>query len=435
MKDKIKEYASELYPEMLEFCKKIVKTPSEPGHEGEVAKLFEEELNKLGYDEVFTDAWGNVVGLVKGNKPGPVIMYNGHMDAVAAGNLETWEGYDPYGAEIDEAPMINILTGEEEMTEVIHGRGTGDLKCNLASQVYAGAILSRMKKDGLDVAGTFMLAAVVLEENGEMMGTIKLCEETLPAKGLEVDAMVCCEPSSMRVMLGHRGRMEIKVVVKGRSCHGSSPWLGVNAVEKSTKLIQKVHDMIWSKTIEDEYLGRPGIALTMYHCEPNELCIVPDRCVIVYDRRLIPGETTEGAIKEIQDIIDELAAEDPDFVAEVSVNENLRKSYTGKEEVIESAKEVWIIDREHPFVKACTEGLDELNEPIIYDYWPFSTDIPMLAVRMNKPVIGYGPGQEYLIHTPHEKVRLDYLERSLPANVMMYLKASLLPKECYSSSM
>lgn len=433
MKETVKKYASQLFPDMLNFCKKIIMTPSESGHEGDVAKLFKDEMIKLGYDEVFTDDWGNVTGIVKGTAPGPVIMYNGHMDAVTSGDISAWEGYDPYGAEIDESLIQNVLTGQEEVARVIHGRGSGDLKCNLASQVYAGAILAMMKRDGVGFSGTFLLAAVVLEENGEMMGTIKLCEETLPEKGVEPDAMVCCEPSSMKIMLGHRGRMEIKVVVKGRSCHGSSPWLGVNAVEKSAKLIQRVHDMIWSKTAEDPYLGKPGIALTMYHCEPNELCIVPDRCTIVYDRRLIPGETTEGAIKEIQDVVDALSKEDPDFIAEVSVNENTRTSYTGKSDVIESAKEVWIIEREHPFVKACTAGLEELDEPIMYDYWPFSTDIPMLAVRMNKPVIGYGPGQEYLIHTPHEKVRLDYLERSLPANVMMYLKASLLPPNSFKA--
>lgn len=59
------------------------------------------------------------------------------------------------------------------------------------------------------------------------MGTIKLCEETLPNNKIDVDAMVCCEPSSLRIMLGHRGRMEIRVTISGRSCHGSSLGLGL----------------------------------------------------------------------------------------------------------------------------------------------------------------------------------------------------------------
>lgn len=429
--ERIKELSEEKYGEMLAFCEKLIKTPSLSGEEGDVASIIADKLRELGYDEVFTDDWGNVVGLVKGTKPGPTIMYNGHMDAVSPGDPESWGKYDPYGAEIDEAVMENPFTGEEEKTQVIHGRGSGDLKCNLASQIYAGGILAQLKKEGVDFSGTFLLAAVVLEENGEMMGTIKLCEETLPAKGIDIDAMICCEPSSMRVMLGHRGRMEIKVTVKGKSCHGSSPWLGINAVEKSAKLIQRVSDMIWSKTDEDPYIGKPGIALTMYDCQPNELCVVPDKCTIVYDRRLIPGETTEGAVNEIRSIVEELSKEDPDFSADVEINSNLRSSYTGKEEVIESAKEVWIIDREHPFVKACADALEAFEEPVVYDYWSFSTDIPQVATRMGKPVIGYGPGQEYLIHTPEEKVRLDFLKRSLPCYAGMYLKASELPSESF----
>ena len=90
--------AEEMQPELLEFCKKIIETKSNSGEEKEVAELFAAEMQKLGYDEVFTDAWGNVVGLVKGTLSGPCIMYNGHMDAVDAGAggegklIEYWHG-------------------------------------------------------------------------------------------------------------------------------------------------------------------------------------------------------------------------------------------------------------------------------------------------------------------------------------------------------
>ena len=433
MKELYKDIAASMQADLLDFCVRAIETRSDSGDEEAAAKLFAAEMEKLGYDEVFTDSWGNVVGIVKGTLPGPTIMYNGHIDAVSPGDFASWGKYHPYTATIDMDDMLNPFTGEMENTKVIHGRGSGDLKCNLCSQVYTGAVLAEMKKRGEDFAGTFLLTAVVLEENGEMMGTIKLCEEALKERNIEPDAMVCCEPSGLKMILGHRGRMEIRVEVYGRSCHGSSPWLGVNAVEKSAKVIDRVGKMMAAKTIEDEYLGKPGIALTMYHCEPNELCIVPDKAVIVYDRRLIPGETVEGAIAEIQAIVDEIAAEDPEFRASVSINSNLRRAYTGREEVIESSKEVWIIDRTHPFIAACAEGLEELGEPLVYDYWAFSTDIPMLASRMHKPVIGYGPGQDYLIYTTEEKVRLDLLERSLYSYIAMYLKVSVLPADSFEA--
>lgn len=351
--------AEDLQPQLVEFCRRTIETKSNSGEEKEVAELFAAEMEKLGYDEVFTDAWGNVVGIVKGAHPGPVIMYNGHMDAVDAGDPAQWEGYDPYIAVIDEQMMENPFTEEMEKTEVIHGRGSADLKCNLASQVYAGGVLAKMKREGADFKGVFLLTAVVLEENGELM--------------------------------------------------------------------KRVRTMMDTKTEENPYLGKPGIALTMYRCEPNELCIVPNKAVLIYDRRLIPGETAKSALEEIRTIADEIKSEDPEFDAEVSVNRNYRKAYTGIGEEIDSQKDVWIIDREHPFIRACREGLEEIGEPIKFDYWAFSTDTPQLGTIMRKPVIGYGPGQEYLIHTPQEKVRLDFLKRSLKGYIAMYLKASECP--------
>ena len=97
------------------------------------------------------------------------------------------------------------------------------------------------------------------------------------------------------------------------------------------------------------------------------------------------------------------------------------------------SKEVWIIDQSHPFVKACADSLAELNEPVIFGHWAFSTDTPQLGTRMHKPVIGYGPGQEYLIPTPNEKVRLDFIKRSLPAYALMYLNASRLPADAFEA--
>ena len=423
MNEEIKKIIEGYQKDLLDFCARIIECKSNSGDEKEVAGIISEELDKLGYDEIHIDEWGNVVGIIRGNLPGPVIMYNGHMDAVDGGDPGTWEGYEPYKAVIDKAVMDNPFTGHAEETDVIHGRGSGDLKCGLASQIYAGGVLAELKRRGKDIRGTFLLTAVVLEENGEMMGTIKLCEGLLPKLGIEPDAMVCCEPSSLRIMLGHRGRMEIRVEVKGKSCHGSSPWLGINAVEKSAELMKRVRNMMDTKDVEDPYLGKPGIALTMYRCEPNELCIVPNKAILVYDRRLVPGETTEGAIEEFRKIIDDIKAEDPEFDAVVTVNKNLRRSYTGIEEEIESSKDVWIIEREHPFVKACAAALEEVDEPVVFDYWAFSTDVPQLGTVMGKPAIGYGPGQEYLIHTPQEKVRLDFIRKSLHGYVSMYLRA------------
>ena len=432
MINKIKEISKALNPKMIDFCQRIVQIPSLSGYEDSVASVYMEEMKNLGYDEVFSDDWGNVIGVINGTDSGPNIMYNGHMDTVPVGNLESWGDYDPFAATIDEFSTFNWNNSKKELTKVLHGRGASDMKCTSAVQLYTGAALIELKKQGFSWQGSFILAAVVLEENGEMMGTIKLTENTLPAQGIEIDGMVCAEPSSLKLMLGHRGRMELKVVVFGKSCHGSSPWLGINAAENTAKLIIAINEHVTANAKEDPHLGKSSIALTIVENEPNALCIIPDKCTLIYDRRLVPGESVADAIAEIQSVIDDLSNKNSDFKATVEINSNLRSSYTGKSEIIKSQKEVWIIDREHPFIKACSDGLSDIGEEVNFGYWSFSTDIPQIAVKMKKPVIGYSAGQEIYIHSPDEKVRLDYLKRSLLGNISIFLKLSNLPKESFS---
>jgi len=416
---------------MIDFCQRIIQVPSLSGDEGEVAKLYAAEMETLGYDEVFTDKWGNVMGLIQGTEDGPTLMFNGHMDVVPTGGLDSWNNINPFGGLRESSKMWNLSLSKEEEVEVIHGRGSSDMKGGCAAQIYAGGVIAEMKSKGYPIKGNFLLTAVVMEENGEAMGTIKLIEETLPARGISIDGMICAEPSSMKLAIGHRGRIEIKVTVYGESCHGSSPWLGVNAAEQAAKFILRAKEKMADHPKKDDKLGQAGMALTMMDVQPNELCIVPDRCILVYDRRLVPSETIDSVLQEMKNIAAELSQEDKEFRAEIEINRNFRKSYTGLEEEIESKKEPWIIDENHPFVQASALGLKRAGIKPEFIYWPFSTDIPPVGTGLNKPAIGFSAGQEICIHTPWERIRVNELKQSLLANVLMYAEISKLPKESF----
>lgn len=121
------------------------------------------------------------------------------------------------------------------------------------------------------------------------------------------------------------------------------------------------------------------------------MCIVPDRCNITYDRRLVPTETPEDAIAEIQAIIDRLSAEDPDFHATVKVSAVPRTTYTGITETKPNIKEGWRIAEDHPFVAAASNGLRSIGEPVSYGYWDFGTDLAMVSGRHHIASIGYSP--------------------------------------------
>jgi putative selenium metabolism hydrolase len=432
MLERAKEIAQSLYEEMIEFTRELIRCPSVSGTEENVADLYMQEMEKLGYDEVFRDDWGNVVGIVKGNVSGPTIMYNGHMDHVDPGNLDEWGGYDPYGAQMDEWEMFNEDNSKKEVTEVIHGRAASDVKAGNACQIYSGAILLALRKEGYEVKGNFMFTGVVLEEPAEQLGMIKLVEESLPKRGLDFDGVVSCEATGLGIYMGHRGRVELKVTISGITSHGSAPWLGVNAVNKATKLIDQIEAYYKTNYKEDEHLGRSSIALTIIGCTPGALCIVPDRCQITYDRRFVPGETADSCVQEIQQIIDRLVQEDQEFKAVVEISAQPRRSYTGMVEALPNVKEAWKIEKEHPFVVAAANGLESIGEKVRYGYWDFGTDLSSICAGLKKPAIGYSPMQEFYCHRPIDSVRTDFMKRALVGNVAIFKQLTMLQKDSFS---
>jgi putative selenium metabolism hydrolase len=422
--DTINLIAEELKPEVISFTQKLIQTPSISGSEKDLSDLLLKEMEKLGYDEYFRDEQGNVVGIIKGIEKGPTIMFNSHMDHVSAGDTANWLGYEPFGGEIDICEVDNQDKSEKELAECIHGRAASDVKGGEAAQIYAGAVLITLRKRGYKLNGNFMFTGVVLEEPAEMVGMIHLVEKTLPSHNLKYDAMVSSEASSLKIYCGHRGRVEMVATVYGRTSHGSAPWLGINAIYKAIPLISKIKDELNPVLPKDDELGQSSISLNIIECSPGALSIVPDKCMLSIDRRLIPGETPELALREIQAIIDELSAADPEFKADVKIKTAVERSYTGLEYQASKIMSPWKIPKDHEFVKASAEALEAVNQPVKYGYWDFGTDASKTAGIDRKPTIGYSPMQEQYAHTPYDKVRTDFITKAVAGNAAIFIKTT-----------
>ncbi|MDQ7097146.1 M20/M25/M40 family metallo-hydrolase [Desulfosporosinus sp. PR] len=430
----VNKLAEDFKPAVVDFCQRLIRIPALSGDEKGVADLYLTEMEKLGYDRCFRDRWGNVIGIIEGTEPGPAIMYNAHLDHVDTGDYSEWNGYDPYGAAIDFAEMENQDRDGFERVEVIHGRAAADVKAGGACQIYSGKILLELRKIGYPLKGRYIFTGVVLEEPAEQLGMIKLLEDTFPAEKISYDGVVSCEATSLKLYLGHRGRVELKVTISGLTSHGSAPWLGINAVNKATKFIDKVEEYMGAARKRDEQLGNSSVALTIINCTPGAMCIVPDRCQITYDRRFVPGETYDGCVAEIQTIIDELAAEDPDFKASVEIAAVPRTTYTGLTVTVPNVKEAWKISPEHPFTKAAAAGLRAIGQPVKYGYWDFGTDLSVICGREKKPAVGYSPMQEFYCHRPIDKVRIDYMIKALAGNVAIFRELTELEKKDFALS-
>ena len=150
---------------VIDFAKELVQTPSTSLQESDVADRVERQMKEIGYDKVFRDDAGNVVGILFGQEAEPTVLLCSHMDTVPPGSEAAWHD-SPYSGKIDSGRL--------------HGRGAADCKAGLAAQVFAGALL---KRSLLPLRGTLVVAATVAEENGLSVGVPRPSQEDTPRAG------------------------------------------------------------------------------------------------------------------------------------------------------------------------------------------------------------------------------------------------------------
>jgi len=355
----------------------IVKIPSLSGKEEAVIQKIASLLEDAEFDDVRVDGLGNLIGRV-GNGP-TKLVFDAHVDVVDTGDASQWE-QDPFSGEIKDGKVL--------------GRGAADQKGGAAAMITAGKILKEL---GYDKDFSIFFTFTVMEEDCEGLCWKYIIEE----EGLIPDFVVLTEPTGLTVTRGQRGRMEMDLIFKGVSAHGSAPERGENAVYKASRAaleIEKLHN----KLKKDPFLGKGSIAVTQMISDSPSLCAVPDQCRFHLDRRLTWGETKESVLQEIGDAV----SGNPT----VDVPHPQRLSYKGVNYSREQYFPTWKIPKDHPLVIAGVKTYEHLKgKPPKVGKWVFSTNGVVTCGEYGIPAIGFGPGHEVQAHAPNEWIPIDHL--------------------------
>lgn len=381
---KILELAEKYKPDMSKFLRDMIVIPSESCGEKKVVLRIKEEMERVGFDRVWIDPMGNLLGFIGNGKH--IIAMDAHIDTVGIGEKSIWD-YDPYEGFEDD--------------EIILGRGASDQKGGMASLVYAGKIIREMGLEDDDY--TLMVTGTVQEEDCD-----GLCwQYIINEDRIKPEFVVITEPTSLNIYRGQRGRMEIKVTTKGISCHGSAPERGDNAIYKMAPILQEIRALHENLTPHD-FLGKGSLAVSEIFFTSPSRCAVADSCTISIDRRLTAGETWEFALQQIRNLPSVKAAN-----AKVSLYTYERPSYTGLIYPTESYFPTWLIEEDHPATETLIDAYKKLfkTEPLV-DKWTFSTNGVSIMGRFGIPCIGFGPGHEDQAHAPNEKTWKDELVRA-----------------------
>ena len=386
--------------ELIELTQALIRIPSFTGEEKLLADFILAKLQEYNVHDAFIDDIGNVVGVVQGSRPGPTVLLNGHLDIVSAGNIENWNGFDPFGAEIDD-------------DDNIHGRGACDLKGGLSVQLYMMKLLQQLNNSGQGLSGTLVFSAVVHEEAAEMFGMEYLFENTFAKNQIHCDVVFLSEPTGLDVVLGQRGKVELVVKTFGRTAHSSRPEAGVNALEKMVPILEYIFRSAADHMKSHELLGDSSITITNLVCRPGTLSIIPDECEISIDRRYMPGQEVADLMREFETLFVKIQQTDPDFKAAVYPRKFLETSYTGYQKEVRKYHPPWITEVDHPLAVKTMDALKKIGQTPEIRYWKFGTDGSMTASLLGIPTIGYSGTEEKYAHTPEEQVSIEMMLKSL----------------------
>ena len=372
--------------DVIALAQDLVRLPSPSGQEEKVAQRLAEEMERLGFDRVWMDPVGNVIGQVGTGRP-PILVFNGHMDTVGVGDPHAWH-HDPFAGDIVDG--------------YLYGRGAVDMKGPLAAMVYG----ARLAREQGNLGGTLYVVGVVQEEPREGTAMKALVEE----EGMLPDFVVLGEPSNFQVKRGHRGRVEIRVVARGRACHASNPAAGENALYAAARIIFGI-ELLAAHLPHDPVLGPGTVAVTHLESFAASRNAIPDRAELVIDRRLTLGETEVKAVAEIQSIVQKEGVR-----AEVFVPEFEAESYTHYRIRGREYYPAWLLPEDHPFLRKVIQAVERtLGARPTVGTWSFSTDGVYTMGEAGIPTVGFGPGREEDAHTADERIAVRDLVRAVNA--------------------
>jgi len=298
------------------------------------------------------------------------LLFACHLDVVAPGEAK-WEH-----------PPFSGVESEGR----IYGRGSADMKGGIAAIVTA---IRQLSDSGVKLEGDIVLLAAAGEET-DSCGAKRFISN-FGNKLPEIAGVVIPEPTDFEVVTAHRGMLWLKVSTKGKSAHGSTPELGVNAIA-SVKTFLNELDNYKIRVEPHKLLGGCSMSVNTI-AGGKEINVVPDKCEIKIDIRTLPGQNCQEIISDFEKIFAKLKQKNPQFEAEVSIIREMGALET---------------DSNCDFVKDFCSAVGRTETKAV----GFTTDGPHF-VGFGAPVVIFGPGKSEVCHKPDEYIDICDLEKAV----------------------
>ncbi|GAP09196.1 acetylornithine deacetylase [Bellilinea caldifistulae] len=361
----------------IRFLQELVRAESLSGQEEAAAGLVERTWRDLGFEDVHTDRLGNVLARRGSRRSGLRVLFDAHLDVVPATSPQEWR-FPPFSGELSDGR--------------VWGRGAADTKASLAAMTFALAGLSAD-----DLAGEVYLSASLGEEVLEGAAFSAVLEAVQP------DLVIIGEPSDCRLGIAQRGRARLAFTVSGKAAHSSAPEAGQNAIENAAALIERIANL---PLPTHPLLGQGLMTAIQVQSQPYpSLSTTPYRCEVVYDRRLMPGETISGLLEEYTRHLADLSN------WQVVIPEEGFTTYTGVELRQPDFHPAWALDPASAWVGRAVEALRSAGLPGETFAVPYCTNGSASGGERGIPTLVFGPGSIHQAHRVDEAIEVDEVLR------------------------
>ncbi len=332
-----------------------------------VAEFVKPRLELLTGSAAVLDGMGNLLWQSGATSEQPGLLLMGYAMTFPAGGMK-----EPFsGTIIDGAPFG--IAGSCAM-----GRGACEQKGALAAMMYAAALVARSK---VKLRAPLYLAVSLAGETGRHDAAQFILENN----PINAKSGIVGLGTNNRICLGNKGRIDVEITVRGKSAHSSMPWDGVNAVDGARKVLERLDRLPLGR--EHAGLGRATLTVTQIKSAPEISHTVPDSCRIVLDRRLLPGDDPDVALREIRDAVADL----PPWSVEVSRGAFMYPSEVGVDCGVAVA------------AGNASRALKGQDGEVFYS--PAALDAGYLNQRGIETIM-FGPGDLRFAHTDQEVVSL-----------------------------
>lgn len=359
--------------EKIRILQDVIRIETVNDNEKELAEYYKNLLAEYDINSKvveYSPTRHNLVAEIKGDNPGKVLVFSGHMDVVGIGDIDDWT-YPPFDAVIEDGKM--------------YGRGTTDMKAGLTALILA---MIEVRKSGQLTHGTIRLVASVGEEIG-MYGSKQLTEEGYLD---DADGIIIAEPKldDGVIVTAHKGSVQYEIISRGRSAHSSIPEKGINSLQQIVDFIQLTNPRYEeaASMAENEKLGRMLNAYTVIN-GGDQVNSIPGLTVLKGNARTIPEVGNEIFLDIVNSSIEEMNKE-----IEGSLELNLLQNNPAVESDFDT-------DLINSFNKVS-------NTKIKAQAMAGATDASNFGrVEKDFDLAIYGPGEMSLAHTANEYVEVD----------------------------